>query len=134
MGHVAQVHLVIAVHLHQHVAATGDGLAIASQGGAADALVLGQLDDHHARIGGVLLDEFAGMLRAGVVDADDAFDPRRRLRQHVEDVGLDLETRDHQPHARAFQRRVESEQGAAAILAQRDPLAYGLVDRRHAPG
>src|SRR5207302_11309177 len=83
-------------------------------------------------IGGVRLDEVAGALRAGVVDADDAADPGGGLGDHVEDVGLDPIAGHDEPDAGTLQARIEGAQHLAPLLGGPGRRSRDLVDGRHA--
>ena len=126
--------LVVAIHLDQHLATPGDRLAVAGHGRPADPLVLGQADHHHPTVFVGLLDEIAGVFRAGVIDADDAVDPGGRLGDHVQDVILDLVAGDHQPHPRSVQGGIEGAQHPPPLLDRLRCSPRALADGRHEPG
>jgi hypothetical protein len=105
LGRIGQVHLVVAIHLDQHLRAAPDGLGIAGQRGTADALILLQANNHDTGVGGVGLYEVTGLFGARIIDADDAFDPGRRFRDHPQDVVAHLVAGHNQPDACAVKRQ-----------------------------
>ena len=73
MRRMSAGHLSVPVELDHRVGTAGDGMAIAGQGGAANALVVRMGDDDDSRIPAVLAHLGTGLFRTGIIhDVDPA--------------------------------------------------------------